>query len=399
MNSCGGAERLTLITMQAMLEMGFNIEITTLEKPNVLKLANAYGKKIVSVIKNIKKINILRLIDEENIHEIIKKGEYDITINTHGDIVPYYDKSFSKKNAITYCHFPSAKFFIQSEDTTYLQQHLKIDRMTSSLQYLVVDENRQKTQNILINSNRKNYLQWLKDSYDNLMKNSTILTNSYYTRNTIFNTYGIEDAIVLYPPVDVDIFRNALFSSTSTLSNEREDIVLVVSRIDPLKRIENAIYLAKLLKENNIGKKMIIVGNFELYYSDYYLHLKKIIKDFDLNDYVTLKINMSFDKLLSLMKKSKIYFHPKLDEHFGISIVEAMSAGLIPVVPHIGGQTEFVPSKYHYHTLEQAMQIISSLYDTSDYERIKISDSVRKFSSSNYIRDFKHVINKLSSGK
>jgi alpha-1,2-mannosyltransferase len=31
------------------------------------------------------------------------------------------------------------------------------------------------------------------------------------------------------------------------------------------------------------------------------------------------------------MQLSKVYFHPRIDEHFGISIVEAMDAGLVPM--------------------------------------------------------------------
>jgi glycosyltransferase involved in cell wall biosynthesis len=58
----------------------------------------------------------------------------------------------------------------------------------------------------------------------------------------------IEMIIILSPPVDVDTFRNAALLSPLD-DNKREDIILVVSRIDTLKRNENAINLAKLLKE------------------------------------------------------------------------------------------------------------------------------------------------------
>jgi glycosyltransferase involved in cell wall biosynthesis len=391
LNPCGGGERLTLVTMQAILEMGIDIGLTTLEKPNITKLENAYGKGIASIMKSIKKVNILRLLDEQSINNIMKEG-YDIIINTHGDIVPYYNKSFSKKNAITYCHYPSAKFFIQSENKAYLEKHLKIARASSS-NSLTSDLDQHNTQNNIVDFNKKRYLEWLKDAYDNLIKNSTILTNSDYTRKAIFKTYGIDSAIILNPPVDVDTFRNSALSLSS--SDEREDIILVVSRIDPLKRIENAIILAKLLKENNIGKGMKVVGSLDYYYDDYYSHLKKMIVDFNLVDYVTLEIDISLDKLLSVMSKSKVYFHPRPGEHFGISIVEAMSAGLVPVVPDVGGQTEFVPSKYQFHTLEQAAQIMSSAFNIPDSERILISNSVNRFSVSNYISGFQQVINKL----
>jgi glycosyltransferase involved in cell wall biosynthesis len=99
------------------------------------------------------------------------------------------------------------------------------------------------------------------------------------------------------------------------------------------------------------------------------------------------------------MRKSSIYFHPKPAEHFGISIVEAMSAGLVPIVPDVGGQTEFVPSKYQFHTVEDAAQIISSAFDVPVSERIAISDSVTRFSGSNYMRRFKQVVDELLANK
>ena len=72
-----------------------------------------------------------------------------------------------------------------------------------------------------------------------------------------------------------------------------------------------------------------------------------------------------------------------------------MSAGLIPIVPTTGGQTEFVPSKYHFRTLKQAAQIASSAFNLADSERILISNSVKRFSTRNYIRGFQQVVNRL----
>ncbi|MBA3978084.1 MAG: hypothetical protein H0X50_07845 [Nitrosopumilus sp.] len=42
-----------------------------------------------------------------------------------------------------------------------------------------------------INFDRKIYMKWLRDAYDNLIKNSAILTNSQYSRKAILDTYGI----------------------------------------------------------------------------------------------------------------------------------------------------------------------------------------------------------------
>jgi len=41
LNPCGGGERLTLLTMQAVLDMGVDIDLTTLDTPDITKLENA----------------------------------------------------------------------------------------------------------------------------------------------------------------------------------------------------------------------------------------------------------------------------------------------------------------------------------------------------------------------
>ncbi len=39
---------------------------------------------------------LIGILDKQNIHDIENKTKYDITINTHGDIDPYYRNHFSK---------------------------------------------------------------------------------------------------------------------------------------------------------------------------------------------------------------------------------------------------------------------------------------------------------------
>ncbi|HKG31267.1 MAG TPA: glycosyltransferase, partial [Nitrososphaeraceae archaeon] len=156
-----------------------------------------------------------------------------------------------------------------------------------------------------------------------------------------------------------------------------------------------AIRLAKLLKKNGIGQRMKIVGNLSPAMLGYYYHLKDAVKHQDLSDYVNFQVNVSFDKLLSLISGAKVYFHPLPGEPFGISTVEAMSAGLIPIVPSIGGHTEFVPLKYQFRTFPEAVESIAVAMDAPFSERIIISNSVRRFSISNYIKRFQQIVKEM----
>ncbi len=55
-----------------------------------------------------------------------------------------------------------------------------------------------------------------------------------------------------------------------------------------------------------------------------------MVGDYELEDYVTFETNVNLNRLFSIMARAKVYFHPMVGEHFGMSVVEAMAAGLIP---------------------------------------------------------------------
>jgi glycosyltransferase involved in cell wall biosynthesis len=80
-------------------------------------------------------------------------------------------------------------------------------------------------------------------------------------------------------------------------------------------------------------------------------------------------------------------------EAFGISIVEAMSAGLIPVVPDYGGFTEFVPSKYQYgEDNNDLITKVKEALESPSSERIIVSNIADQFSEQNFKSKMKKLI-------
>jgi glycosyltransferase involved in cell wall biosynthesis len=400
-NPCGGAERLSLVTMQALLEKGINFDLTTLKSPDMSKLENSYGKNLVSVMKSINKINVINIMEElrQQQEEAHKDYDYDITINTNGDAAPYYHSSFSKDNAITYCHFPSTKYHIDSQNIEYLKTDLGMTEGSNNFfdkwEYEGINNPKNYKTKLQL-SRRKEYFKIIKYGYWNLMRNSTVITNSEFSRRAIINALGLHEIYILSPPIDLETFRNIALMTNGY--KETNDIILVISRIAPHKKIENAIKLAKILKDNNIGKGMKIVGNLYYYFFDYYSELKQMVLDLGLTDYVTFEINARLDKLISIIRESRVYFHPMVGEHFGMAVLEVMAAGIIPVVPNEGGIIEFVPKKYQYQSIEHAAEIIMYVFNhLSKTERIKISDDINKFSNSHYINGFHTILNELLS--
>jgi glycosyltransferase involved in cell wall biosynthesis len=365
----GGAEALAIATIESLADLGFDIELTVVEKPHIEKLGRTYGDIATSILKNISAIHLLKSFLTN------KTQKYDISINTAGDILPYFNTGFNRKKAITYCHFPLATFRIEAKDPVYIKFLRKIhSSINGSGCY-----------------NKNAILKIAKITYTKMIRSSTVTTNSEYSRHAIRKTFDI-DSIVLSPPVNVDIFRNSVLSNSS---GNRKNMILVISRLHPSKKVENAIILARLLKQNKIKVRTEIVGNLSRNEIGYCTYLKDMVQKYKLEKYVTIHTNVSFTKLVDLMRQCKLYFNQCPGEPFGISTVEAMSAGLIPIVPDIGGQTEFVPSKFHFHTFGEAMQIILSALDADDSQRVRLSNSVGKFSTNRYIKNLQQIVKKM----
>jgi len=359
LNARGGGERLAAATIKAISSMGIDVELSTLEKPDMKLIHDAYGTNIEADLKKIRTLNIFQKYRPHN---------YSLTVNTHGDMLPFYHNYFNKKNAITYCHYPIASHLIDCGDPDYsaVLQNMCLLGMTPAL--------------------HRKYYNAARSAYIKMMLNSTVLTNSDFSRKAIVKSFGV-DSTVLPPPVDVDIFRNACLTS-----NARDDSVLVISRFHPSKKIENVIHLAKLLHQNELGTGMNIVGNMLPDGIGYFNYLNNLVKHYELEDFVKFEINLKFDRLLDHMRRSKVYVHPLPGEPFGISTVEAMSAGVIPVVPDIGGHTEFVPAKYQFHTYGQGVESVAAALAAPASERINLSHSTQKYSVTNYMKKFQQIL-------
>jgi len=190
-----------------------------------------------------------------------------------------------------------------------------------------------------------------------LSKINHILCNSKFTKNFIDKSFNIKSE-VLYPPVDVHQFI--------TKPKEKKSIILSVGRFDQIlnaKRQDILIEVFKQMCDKGLENwELVLVGGLQ-HNQDQFLQLEKMA----INYPIRLLPNLDWLKLLDLYKQATIYWHgtgygvddqktPEKVEHFGMSIVEAMAAGCIPIAYDIGGVKEIIQDKengYLWKTKEQ----------------------------------------------
>lgn len=174
-----------------------------------------------------------------------------------------------------------------------------------------------------------------------LSRYDAVVCNSKFTKDNLDRKVG-RGATVVYPPVDVSSFSGP---------HKKEHIILSVGRFSghfEAKKQDVLIdVFREMLHEDVVdGWKLVLAGG--LLDSDRHYFEKLKTKAHGLP--VDLQPNIDFRALVSLYGRASLYWHaagfgetdPEHMEHFGISTVEAMAAGCVPLVFGGGGQKEIV---------------------------------------------------------
>ena len=369
LNAPGGESTIAIETIESLYELGYEVELVTVQKPNLEDLAKIYGKKIhIGKIKSLIpfKMNYFSLY-QRLLMVIPRLGlkNSDIVINTHGSVIPsMIPNSIS---CISYLHFPIS-----------VLNSSRFDHGNKKYQKSVLWNTYFKPYAAIANQLTKRAL----------FRSNIILVNSKFTKDVLKIVYPKLDSHVLYPPVDIERFLPAYRSNT------KKRQVLIISRFSPEKQIEKAVNVAQMLRD----VKFKIIGSVTPANQPYFNLLRRKIKDSGLENRLSLTPNATNEEMINAMSESMIYLHTMHGEHFGISIVEAMAAGLVPVVPSYGGCTEIVPPEYQYSELEEAAKHISKNIDEYNEEKkVMMHDIARQFSSSLFRRGIQQYIKKARS--
>jgi len=172
------------------------------------------------------------------------------------------------------------------------------------------------------------------------------LVNSEYTARWLKRWWGVEGD-VLYPSITLP--------EEVPEPREKERLILHVGRFfnegHNKKQLELVSAFKRLCDRHLLpeGWKLVLVGRVHKDQYDYFQRVRSEAAGYPVEIYEDLPL----PDLQALYRKAAIYWHatglnenleekPELYEHFGISTVEAVSWGCVPVVINAGGQPEIV---------------------------------------------------------
>lgn len=185
------------------------------------------------------------------------------------------------------------------------------------------------------------------------------IANSENVKKRIKKYYDRESDVI-YPNVDVTRFQKAS-------SNTKENYYILVSRLEPYKKVELVLDAFKNLKE-----RLIVVGGGTK---------EKEMKD-RASSNVTFLGRVPDEKLPELYAKARAFIFPQ-NEDFGITAVEAMAAGTPVIAYKEGGALETVVSgktgEFFFPQTEEALAEKVINFNSKKYLKGNLIEQAEKF--------------------
>lgn len=215
--------------------------------------------------------------------------------------------------------------------------------------------------------------------------NLLFIANSNYTRQHLLEVWKVNesDLHLVYPPVNI--------SKWSLRNSHTRSGIVNLARFSPEKRHVDMFEIAK-----DLDATLTIIGNTPNFTHEMYL---RKIQQLAPANVIFLK-NVRDDQIVEQLHKAKVYLHTG-KETFGISVVEAIAAGCIPVVPNNSAHTETVPfPELRYDSITDARQIIRDALDGKfDNLLPALHSHVKQFDEEIFYKKMKEIIEMVANGR
>jgi glycosyltransferase involved in cell wall biosynthesis len=204
--------------------------------------------------------------------------------------------------------------------------------------------------------------------YSDIESYDKIVTISEFSRIWIKEYWKME-SLILFPPVNIQAFLPAPV---------KRNMIAHVGRFFVGGHSKKQLELVRVFKQLcDSGVKdweLHLIGSVSP--GEVHLHYLETIKE-EIEHYpVIIHLDIPFNELKHILSESKLYWHatgldetdPIKMEHFGITTVEAMASGCVPLVINKGGQPQIVTKKsgYIWETRGELLKLSKELINNPD---------------------------------
>jgi glycosyltransferase involved in cell wall biosynthesis len=224
---------------------------------------------------------------------------------------------------------------------------------------------------------------------------ATVAANSGYTREWIRRLWDV-DAAVVYPPAGGDVAPEA-----------KSSLVLSVGRFTSGGHVKCQLEMVGAFNGLDLpGWRYVSAGALGSWPDDQAYAVR--VREAAACKPITVAPNLDRPALRDLFGRAKIFWHaaglanagnePALNEHFGLSTVEAMAAGCVPVVINKGGQPEIVEhgiSGFLWDTVDELRRYTCLLAgDEALWSRMSQAaiERARRFDRPHYVNGFLRLV-------
>ena len=199
-----------------------------------------------------------------------------------------------------------------------------------------------------------------------------IVCNSIFTNKALEESYGVlkSKPYIVYPPVDISKFQSGIY--------KRENSVATLGRFTSSKRQLEQIKIAERVPDTTFH----LIGFISS--SNYFKKCQNYIREHGVSN-VQLHPNVPYEEVVRILQHSKYFLHTLINEPFGITPVQAISAGCIPIVHDSGGQKETVPvTELRFHELDEIVGIINKLEEKAPAEIENLISGLQEHVTKNF---------------
>jgi glycosyltransferase involved in cell wall biosynthesis len=326
----GGRLQVILGIVRVLNEMGITPDILTLKmRFEPQQIADKYGQqlrmnfRILTPNRRFLPDDSATLLFNSLLHRLGR--DYDLLINSSNSLMPLP----AGQNILHYIHFPREGRILTPAHDLHLPDLRHAPLSMRGIQRTLLQQ---------------------VYRFRRLHPQHHFVFNSEFSRAALQAVYPNLPANthIVYPPVDFRDFQSA--------NRSRERAIVSVGRFEPTKRQVEQVKLAAVMPD--IPFHLIGFTNAN---NRTIQQCEALVSERGLTN-MHLHPNESFATMIGLLQGSKYFLHTMINEPFGLTAVQAIAAGCVPIVHDSGGQRETVPlPQLRYQSLDEIPAIIQRL--------------------------------------